>query len=54
MFNKPHNTKRKLHKTASSIGFIKKALYNKLAPRFAQINDPNLLIYKVELMQNES
>lgn len=38
IYNKLYNTTLKLLKTASSIGFIKKDLYNKVTLRFAQIN----------------
>ena len=38
IYNKLYNTTSKLHKSASSIGFIKKPLYHKVTPKFAQIN----------------
>ena len=38
IYNKLYNTISKLHKLASSIGFIKKALHHKVIPKFAQIN----------------
>ena len=38
IYNKIQNTTSKLHKSASSIGFIKKAFHHKLIPNFAQIN----------------
>ena len=38
MYHKLYNTISKLHKSASSIGFIKKALHHKVTPKFAQIN----------------
>ena len=38
IYNKLYNTTSKLHKSASSIGFIKKTLYHKVTPKFAQIN----------------
>ena len=31
------NVMSKLHRSAGSIGFIKKALFNKVTPKFAQI-----------------
>ena len=33
--NKLYNTTSKLHKSASSIGFIKKALHHKVTPKVA-------------------
>ena len=38
IYNKLYNTTSKLHKSASSIGFIKKALHHKVTPKFAQIS----------------
>ena len=35
---KLYNTTSKLHKSASSVGLIKKALHHKVTPKFAQIN----------------
>ena len=32
-----NNVTSKLHRTAGSIGFIKKALYNDITPKFAQV-----------------
>ena len=48
-----YNITSKLQKTASNIGFIKKALYKKVRPKLAQING-QLLISKINLMQNKS
>ena len=31
------NVRSRIHKTAGSIGFIKKALYHKITPEFAQV-----------------
>ena len=36
--NELYNTTSKLHKSASSIGFIKKALHHKVTLRFTQIS----------------
>lgn len=33
------NVTSKLYRTAKSIGFIKKALYHVIIPKFAQVND---------------
>ena len=38
IYNKLYNTTSKLHKSASSLGFIKKALHHKVTPKFAQIS----------------
>ena len=38
IYNKLYNTTAKLRKSASSIGFIKKALQHKLTPKFVPIN----------------
>ena len=37
IYNKQYSITSKLHKTALSIGFIKKALRNNAIPKFAQI-----------------
>ena len=34
-----YNAISKLHNSASSIGFIKKAFHHKVTPKFAEIND---------------
>ena len=39
IYNKLHSITSKLHKTASSIGFIKKALHNNVIPKLAQIKE---------------
>ena len=37
IYNKLYKETSKLHKTSASIGFIKKALYHQVCPKFAQI-----------------
>ena len=39
MYNKLYSITSKLHKTTSSIGFIKKALHNNVIPKFSQIKE---------------
>ena len=39
IYNKLYSITSKLHKTASSTGFIKKALHNNVIPKFSQIKE---------------
>ena len=55
IYNKFIKVTSKLHKTSSSIGFIKKALHHDVAPRFAKIrgqflNNKNQLDAEQKLM----
>ena len=37
IYNKFHHLTSKLHKTSASIGFIKKTLFHRVTPKFAEI-----------------
>ena len=42
LYKELKNITSKLHRTAGSIGFIKKALHNEVTPKFAQVKGKNI------------